>query len=85
MPVGVFLTSSNGEEVYTNPKAEDIFGFNNDELLGRSIDNPIPEKYRKSHRKNREDYMVFPASSAMNCGRILTGFKKSKKFCFKLD
>ena len=77
MPVGVCLAGHDGEIVYANPKAEEIFGFDKEELLGLLVEDLIPEGYRHSHRKLRENYIASSTNMAMSGGRVLTGLKKS--------
>ncbi len=77
LPIGVCLVSNDGEVVYSNPKAEDIFGFSKGELLGRSVEDLMPENKRKPHIKMRENYMISPESIGMSNGRILPGLKKN--------
>lgn len=76
LPIGVCLASTSGVIVYANPKAENIFGFDKDELLGHSVENLVPETSRHSHKKLREDYLINPTNIAMSGGRVLTGLKK---------
>jgi diguanylate cyclase (GGDEF)-like protein/PAS domain S-box-containing protein len=77
LPIGVWIVSNQGEIVYANPKAEAIFGFNQDELLGKLVEELIPEGDRKAHRILREKYALKPVNVAMSGGRVLTGLNKS--------
>ena len=77
LPVGVFVTDNNGEVVYANPKANDIFGFPEEEILGYLVEDLMPESFRNAHRVYREKYVASPTNIAMSSGRILSGLKKN--------
>ena len=77
LPIGVCVAAYDGEIVYANPKAEDIFGFDIGELSGHLIEDLIPGTHRKSHRLLRENYTLSPTSIAMSGGRVLSGLKKN--------
>lgn len=77
LPLGVFLVAKdNGKIVYANPKAEDTFGYQNDESLGHTIEDLIPERYHRSHKVLRKNYTANPKNTAMNSGRVVTGLRK---------
>lgn len=77
LPMGVCLISNDGDVVYSNPKAEDIFGYSNRGLLGQSVEDLMPENIRNSHQKMRERYVINPVNIGMSNGRILSGLKKN--------
>jgi diguanylate cyclase (GGDEF)-like protein/PAS domain S-box-containing protein len=77
LPIGVCLASNDGKIVYANPKAEEIFGFDEGELPGHLAEDLIPEKYRHSHKILRENYVASSTNMAMSGGRVLIGLKKS--------
>jgi diguanylate cyclase (GGDEF)-like protein/PAS domain S-box-containing protein len=79
LPIGVFLAGDNGSIMVANPKAEEIFGFNEGELAGNTVDQLIPERHRESHEKMRIDYMNTPSLRAMGHGRILPALTKDKQ------
>lgn len=76
LPIGICVATHNGEIVYANCKAEDIFGYRPGEMTNCLIEELIPEGYRKSHKKLREIYTASPTDSAMAGGRVLLGLKK---------
>jgi len=77
LPLGVILVAKDdGKIAYANPKAEDIFGYNNEESLGHNVEDLIPERYHRSHMVLRENYAANPQNMAMNSGRVVTGLKK---------
>lgn len=49
IPDAVLIASRNGSIVFANRHAHRLFCYEGDELVGRSIDVLIPERYRKRH------------------------------------
>jgi len=45
----IIAVGTNGEITLWNPAAERIFGYSNDEALGKSLDLIIPERFRERH------------------------------------
>lgn len=77
LPIGVLLTTTVGDIVFANPKAESIFGYEKNTLPGQSIEILIPEKFRISHRAMMKAYAENPTDIAMSGGRNLSGVKKN--------
>jgi PAS domain S-box-containing protein len=68
---GVVSADQNGRIVLFNRAAEEIFGYNLDEVLGRPIDLLIPMRF---HERHREDFAQFfsslvPLRRSMGAGR----------------
>lgn len=76
LPIGLCLAAHSGEIVYANSKAEDIFGFNKEELAGHFVEDLVAKGSRHAHRALRENYVAKPISTAMSGGRLLSGIKK---------
>jgi diguanylate cyclase (GGDEF)-like protein/PAS domain S-box-containing protein len=77
LPMGLCLVSRTGVVVYANSKADEIFGYSKGELSGRLVEELIPDKYRHSHVKYRDSYLINPVTTSMSGGRMLTGLKKN--------
>ena len=75
-PAGMIAVDENGIITLVNTAVETLFGYDREELLGRSIDVLVPERLRRDHSKLRGAYMVFPTSRAMGAGRDLFGLQK---------
>jgi len=54
-----------------------LFGYKKEELLGKSMDILLPERYRRGHEKLRAGYIQKPSLRPMGLGRDLTGRHKS--------
>lgn len=65
-----------GEIVYISKFAEDIFGYETNELLGQTIEVLIPESVRESHARWRQDASV-PKMRMMGVGRQIVGRRKN--------
>ncbi|WP_421877875.1 ATP-binding protein [Marinoscillum sp.] len=74
---GIIIVNAQGEIVMANKRSEELFGYNEAELLGKVIENLIPKEYHKKHVKYRKDYVEEPKSRPMGIGRDLVGLKKN--------
>ena len=63
--VATIISDPNGEMRIVNQRAEQLFGWNEDELRGRPVEILIPEALRAQHRRQREKYMRSPTSRMM--------------------
>lgn len=73
---GIIIVNAKGEIVMANKRSEELFGYNEAELLGKVIENLIPKEYHKKHVKHRTAYVEDPKSRPMGIGRDLVGLKK---------
>jgi PAS domain S-box-containing protein len=76
-PYGQLLVDERGIIQLINPSLLKLFGYNREELLGKSMDILLPERYREGHEKLRLGYSQKPSLRAMGLGRDLTGRHKS--------
>jgi two-component system cell cycle sensor histidine kinase/response regulator CckA len=65
-----------GRIVLINRRAEDMFGYTRDELLGARIEILLPESKRAAHKSDREDYFERPRIRPMGIGMDLSGRRK---------
>ena len=75
---GIMLFNKNGAIEMLNPRAEDMFGYSEDELLGKAVEDIVPVDLRKMHKKQRSGYINKPAPRSMGQGLDLKGLKKDK-------
>ena len=73
---GIIIVNSQGEIVMANKRSEELFGYNEAELLGKVIENLIPKEYHHKHVKDRQGYVSHPKSRPMGIGKDLVGLKK---------
>jgi PAS domain S-box-containing protein len=73
LPNGMLMVDAEGVIVFANRAAEQIFEYPRDELIGRHIEQLIPERFQEEHRKHRARFVAEPATRAMGAGRDLFG------------
>lgn len=56
MPDAVVVADPEGRIVLTNPRAAEVFGWSEDELVGRPIEILMPPRYRARHPRLRKGY-----------------------------
>jgi len=75
-PVAMIKTDDQGVIVLVNRKAEEIFDYSRDELIGRPIEVLMPDRFRARHVGNRADFMRHLETRSMGVGRSLFGLRK---------
>ncbi len=73
---GIILTNGLGNVVIMNPAAEKMFGYSADELVNKSIETLIPQRYSGHHAGLRGNYATHPSNRPMGQNRDLFGKKK---------
>jgi len=76
-PYALVLVDHDGKIVLVNAYLEQLFGFSREELLGRSIDIFIPERFRIGHEAYRQSFNKHPEQKPMGTGRDLYGLRKN--------
>ncbi|HEY1239371.1 MAG TPA: PAS domain S-box protein [Bryobacteraceae bacterium] len=66
----------NGRIVLANRRAEEIFGYTHDELIGARIEILLPESRRAAHGREREAFFQKPRNRPMGIGMDLAGRRK---------
>lgn len=75
-PFAKVLVDENGEIVLVNRETEKLFGYPREELLGRSIEILVPERFSGGHPSLRRAYAMDPVPRPMGAGRELFGRRK---------
>lgn len=73
---GMLIVNEQGEIIRINPSAERLFGYENEELLGRKIEVLVPSRYTKQHERHRTTYRDNPHARSMGVDIDLFGRKK---------
>lgn len=73
---GIFSIDRQGLILRSNPKAREMFGYREDELVGQAIEMLMPERIRSRHERHREDYFAAPRNRPMGVGMDLVGRRK---------
>ena len=76
-PDAIVAVNRTGRIVQANLQAEAMFGYNRDELRGRSIEVLLPERLRDQHRHHRSAFSHEPRRRPMGAGLRLFGLRKN--------
>jgi len=72
----ILSVDSSGKIVLANHRAEEMFNYTRDELVGASIEMLLPESRRGAHEQHRERYFGQPRVRPMGIGMELSGRKR---------
>lgn len=78
-PCGMLMINQNGMIELANKKTQEIFGYEEGELLGKPIEMLVPENFKKPHPIFVKSYIADPVPRAMGIGRELFGLHKTGK------
>lgn len=75
-PSGMILTDEQGRILLVNSQAATMFGYPREMLLGQSVDDLVPERFRAAHPRQRQSFFSAPSVRAMGMGRELFGLRR---------
>jgi PAS domain S-box-containing protein len=75
-PTGMILIGQDGRLVLVNSRAQSLFGYSREELIGAPIEMLIPERTRTRHVGFRSSFFTEPSVRRMGAGRDLFGRRK---------
>jgi PAS domain S-box-containing protein len=75
-PDGIVVVDAEGRIVFANQTVERVFGYSPDELLGRPVNELIPERLHDVHREHRLSYVADPRVRPMGFGLDLVARRK---------
>lgn len=75
-PSGMVMVDRSGTIVLVNRETERLFGYTREELLGKSVEMLVPERFRSRHPEYREEFFRNPGTRLMGAGRELYGLRK---------
>lgn len=76
VPSGIVMTDRAGKITFVNSMVNKMFGYREEELIGKPVEILVPREYRKSHREFRNSYLSKPGARAMGEGRDLFAVRK---------
>lgn len=76
-PDAIFIVSEDGSILLANDRAEEMFGYCKDEMIGSSIDLLVPERFQAVHPAKRAEYAKNPVKRPMSEHLATFGRKKS--------
>jgi PAS domain S-box-containing protein len=72
-PDGIVMAGVDGQIRYVNKAAEELFGYERDELIGAAVEQLIPGRLHGSHIADRTAYAEHPQPRPMGLGLRLQG------------
>ena len=75
-PDAIFVTDAEGIIRGANPRAAELFGYTQTELVGQPIENLVPARFRSRHPSHRENYNAHPRARQMGAAMNLFGLRK---------
>jgi two-component system cell cycle sensor histidine kinase/response regulator CckA len=75
-PIGILLTNERGRLIDANKGALRMFGYEREELIGKTIEILLPERFCHSHQELRSGYMKEPHARPMAMGMELLARRK---------
>lgn len=75
-PDGIVIVNPTGGIVLANNNAKVMFGYEGDDLRGKTIEVLLPERFRTPHIGHRSDFFRTPRTRAMGAGLELFGLRK---------
>ncbi len=75
-PDAMVVINKDGTIVSVNSRAEKMFGYTREELLGETIETLVPERFRSKHRGHRVSYFAHPHMRPMGVGLDLLSLRK---------
>ncbi len=76
LPNGMMIVNERGVIMMANAQIEQIFGYPRTELVGRTVDALLPERYRGGHGASRDAFFAHPTTRPMGLGRELFGLRR---------
>lgn len=75
-PDATVIANLTGRIVLANNQAQELFGYQRSELLGKPVELLLPERFRKHHVGHRAKYSSQPRTRSMGAGLELYGLNK---------
>src|SRR6267378_259934 len=75
-PNAMLMMDASGKIVLVNAQTEKLFGYPRAELLGRKMEQLVPERLRGNHPGARRSFLANPVARPMGAGRDLLGRRK---------
>ncbi len=70
-PDGMLIVDRKGMIVFVSDQAADLFGSSAEKLLGRTVEELVPDDVRSVHRAHRTRYQAAPTVRTMGAGLLL--------------
>lgn len=74
---GIIVVDTKQVIMATNSAAEEMFGYDRDELIGKHLDTLIPQRYQRHHNHHVDSFIKKSEKRQMGHGRDLHGIRKN--------
>ena len=75
-PDATVTVDAAGQIVLANSRVEHLLGYRPDDLVGQSVDQLLPERYRTGHPGHRASFMASPRARPMGTGLDLAALRR---------
>lgn len=75
-PIGIVMVNDGGSIVLANSSLAQLFGYDQQELLGQSVEILVPERLRSLHEDYRRNFFASPSRRRMGADRSMMGLRK---------
>lgn len=75
-PDAILVTDKDGTVRAANPRAVEMFGYTQAELIGHPVEMLVPARFRAGHPRHRENYGAHPRTRQMGAALNLSGLRK---------
>src|ERR1700722_2988770 len=75
-PGAMVCIAADGRVVLVNAQAEQLFGYERDDLIGQSLETLIPGAARAAHPEPRAEYVAGPRDQPIGAGLLLAGDRR---------
>ncbi len=75
-PDGMILADEHGTMLLVNAQIEELFGYDRGDLLGKTVEELLPDQKRQAHTAHRTRYRAQPRARAMGTGLDLRARRK---------
>ncbi len=77
LPDAVIAVDHDGTIVQVNSQAQDLFGYDREELIGQKVEVLVPTSYRDQHHHHRENFAESPKTRRMGADLDLYGRRRN--------
>lgn len=77
LPDAIVAVDRDGTIVQVNTQAQELFGYDREELIGRKVELLVPESYRGQHHQHRENFAEAPKTRRMGADLDLYGRRRN--------
>lgn len=77
LPDATIAVDQSGTIVQVNSQAQELFGYDREELIGQKVELLVPESYRPQHHHHRESFVQTPKTRRMGADLDLYGRRRN--------